>query len=72
MSKSYLIKIKGHLDQDWSIWFSDMSISYDEFDNTVLKGIIPDQPALHGILDRIRDMNLILISVEQSEFDSEK
>lgn len=67
MNSLYRITIKGHLDLNWSDWFDNMTISYDEQDNTVLTGPVIDQPALHGILDRIRDLNLTLISVTQSD-----
>ena len=66
MSERYQITIKGHIDPGWMDWFGNLTISYDENDNTVLAGPISDQPALHGILDRIRDLNLTLISVIQS------
>jgi hypothetical protein len=71
MAGKYQIVIKGHLDPDWVNWFGEMVLHYDEQDNTVLTGTIPDQPALHGILDRIRDLNLILISATQIEPDSD-
>lgn len=72
MSSKYRIVIKGHLDPDWANWFGDLTVNYDEQDNTVLTGIIPDQPALHGILDRIRDLNLTLISTTQIEPDLDR
>ena len=67
MSSSYQIVIKGHLDPEWACWFGEMTVEFDEQDNTVLAGPISDQPALHGILDRIRDLNLTLVSVTQCE-----
>jgi len=66
MSENYEIKIKGHLDPGWAEWFGNLAVSYDENDNTVLAGPISDQPALHGLLDRIRDLNLTLLSVIQT------
>ena len=71
MSGKYRIVIKGHLDPDWVNWFGEMTLHYDEQDNTVLTGFITDQPALHGILDRLRDLNLTLISVTQLKPDSD-
>ena len=62
----YKIKVKGHLDENWVDWFKDMTFSYDK-DQTVLAGEVKDQSALHGILNRIRDMNLVLISVKRVE-----
>jgi hypothetical protein len=57
------IKIKGHLDQRWSEWFAGLTLTHLEGDETLLSGPLPDQPALHGLLERIRDLNLTLISV---------
>ena len=56
------IKVKGHLDSKWQDWFEGMEISY-KGDNTILTGTIIDESHLHGILNRIRDLNLKLISV---------
>lgn len=57
------IKIKGHLDQRWSGWFADLKLTHLEGNETLLSGPLPDQAALHGLLERIRDLNLTLISV---------
>ena len=65
--KKIEIKIKGELDKKWTEWFENMNIQYYE-GNTVLSGSIIDQSALHGILNKIRDLNLELILVN-SEFD---
>ena len=59
----YRIKLKGHLDPKWSDWFEQMAIS-TEGDQTILTGAVADQAALHGLLIRIRDLNLTLLSVE--------
>jgi hypothetical protein len=59
----YQIKIQGHLDTKWSEWFYGMTIIHDHDDSTTLCGPLPDQTVLHSVLDRIRDMNLPLISV---------
>ena len=60
----YRIKLKGCLDHKWSDWFEQMAIS-TEGDQTILTGAVADQAALHGLLIRIRDLNLTLLSVER-------
>ena len=67
MPKYYEIKIKGHLDQHWSDWFTGLKLSQLEGDETLLSGSLPDQAALHGLLERIRDLNLTLISVTSGD-----
>ena len=66
MPDYYQIKIKGHLDQRWSDWFTGMKLTHMEGGETQLSGPLPDQAALHGLLERIRDLNLTLISVNCS------
>jgi hypothetical protein len=63
MPEYYEIKIKGHLDERWSDWFANLKLTYLEGDETLLSGLLPDQGALHGLLERVRDLNLTLISV---------
>jgi len=63
MSDYYEIKIKGRLDSCWSDWFAGLALTYLEGNETLLSGSLSDQAALHGLLERIRDLNLTLISV---------
>lgn len=63
MPEYYEIKIKGHLDPHWTDWFAGLELTHLEEDETLLSGSLPDQAALHGMLERIRDLNLTLISV---------
>ena len=63
MKEKIVIKIRGHLSENWKEWFDGMDISH-EGDLTVLSGEMTDKAYLHGILNRIRDLNLKLISVD--------
>ncbi len=61
----YRICVQGELDEDWLNWFDDMSITVKS-GRTTLTGIVPDQPALHGLLFKIRDLGLPLLSVNRT------
>jgi len=68
MPEYYQIVIRGHLDPYWSEWFEDMQLTLREDpDETLLSGTLPDQAALHSLLERIRDLNLTLVSVNCSD-----
>ncbi|MCP4544201.1 MAG: hypothetical protein GY832_44380 [Chloroflexi bacterium] len=70
MSKEiYQIRVKGHLDSHWSEWFDGLAIAHQDDGTTVLTGPIADQPALHGLLVKIRNLGLPLISVNRVEPD---
>ena len=62
---TYQIKLQGHLDKKWAEWFYDLDIIHESDGTTTLCGALPDQTALHSVLDRIRDMNLTLINVSK-------
>ena len=64
----YKIKIKGRLENHWTDWFEGLVFTYENDATTTIQGPFPDQAALHSILIKIRDLNLILISV--TELDS--
>jgi len=61
----YEIRLQGHLDTKWSEWFYNMTITHERDGTTTLSGWLPDQTVLHSVLDRIRDMNLQLVSVKK-------
>jgi hypothetical protein len=63
MPEHYEIKIRGHLDPYWSEWFAGLRLTHLEGNETLLSGPLSDQAALHGLLERIRDLNLTVISV---------
>lgn len=62
---NYVIKVGGHLDEQWKVWFPGMGVAPEEDGTTVLSGNLEDQAALFGVLKKIRDLGLSLLSVEQ-------
>jgi hypothetical protein len=68
----YEIRIKGHLDDRWADWFGGMTITLEEDGDTLLSGPVADQAALHGLLKRVRDLGLPLLSVNSVEPDAEE
>jgi hypothetical protein len=66
----YSIRVKGHLDQAWSEWFGGMTITHLDCGETVLRGLVPDQSALHGVIVKVRDLGLPLVAVEPLELDA--
>ena len=67
----YQFKIKGRLSQQWKDWFEGLTITLEEDGNTLLSGAVIDQSALHGILKRIRDLGMPLLSVNPIVSDQE-
>ena len=64
--QSVEIRIKGHIDENWSEWFEGFVITHNEEDETILSGTIVDQAALYGVLAKLRDLGLPLVSVKHS------
>ena len=62
-SMAYQIRIKGQLDRHWAGWFDDMVITLDDGGETLLTGPVADQAALYGVLRKVRDLGLPLLSV---------
>lgn len=71
-AQGYEIRLKGHLDARWAGWFYGMTITLDENGNTLLSGQVADQAALHGLLKRVRDVGLPLLSVNPVAPDTEE
>ena len=65
----YQIKVKGHLDRQWSEWFDGLTITHEGNGETSLSGPVVDQAALYGLLLKIRNLNLTLLSVNLLEPD---
>jgi hypothetical protein len=63
----YQIRIKGHLDSQWTDWFGGLTITLEEDGDTLLTGPVVDQAALHGLLRRVRDLGMPLVSVNRLE-----
>ena len=65
----YEIRLKGHLDARWAAWFDGLTLSHDSDGTTIIRGPVADQAALHGLLQKVRDLGLPLVSVTQVEPD---
>ncbi|BCW71332.1 hypothetical protein [Arthrobacter sp. NicSoilB8] len=63
----YRLRVAGRLDQHWSAWFGDFTVIHESDGTTSLSGVVPDQSALHGLLMKVRDLGLTLISVQAIE-----
>ncbi len=63
----YIIRIKEQIPLQWHVWFEGLTITNLEDDGAVLSGTVADQAALHGLLAKVRDLNLTLLSVSRIE-----
>ena len=68
----YEIVVKGHLDRRWARQFGGLTLTDLPGEQTLLAGMLPDQPALHGVLARIRDLGLTLVSLTRCEDERER
>ena len=65
----YEIRVQGRLDDHWSAWFDGLDLLRTGDGDTVLRGLVPDQAALHGLLHKLRDIGLPLLSVTRTDPD---
>ena len=63
----YEIRLKGHLDSRWAAWFDGLSVTDESDGTTAIRGPVVDQAALYGVLQKLRDTGLPLLSVTQVE-----
>jgi hypothetical protein len=63
----YEIRIKGHLNNRWADWFEGLTITLEDQGDTLLTGLVVDQAALHGLIKKVRDLGMPLVSVSPLE-----
>ena len=68
----YQIRIKGHLSPQWTEWFEGLVVTREENGDTLLTGPVIDQAALHGLIKKVRDLGLPLLSVKRTDTSSEQ
>ena len=65
----YEIRVKGHLANRWAAWFDGMTLTHSSDGTTIISGPVADQAALHGLLQRVRDLGIPLVSVNRADRD---
>jgi hypothetical protein len=68
--QQYEIRVKGHLGSRWSAWFDGLSLTSEDDGTTVIRGPVVDQAALHGLLHKLRDVGISLVSLTQLQPDT--
>jgi hypothetical protein len=66
--QSYEIRLTGHLDDRWAEWFEGLTITLEDNGDTLLSGLVVDQAALHGLLKKVRELGMPLVSVNRVQF----
>ncbi|MDX6258557.1 MAG: hypothetical protein QOH84_245 [Kribbellaceae bacterium] len=67
MDEPYEIRLQGHLDARWAAWFDGLDLTNESDGTTVISGPVADQAALHGLLQKVRDTGLPLLSIQQGQ-----
>ncbi len=67
---NYELRIDGHLDQHWSAWFGGLTLTHADDGTTTLRGQVTDQAGLHGLLTKVRDLGVTLLSVRTIDADT--
>ncbi|MEO7061995.1 MAG: hypothetical protein ABI083_19950 [Lapillicoccus sp.] len=67
---TYELRIDGHLDQHWSAWFDGLTLTQDEDGSTTLRGPVTDQAELFGLISKVRDLGVTLLSVQTIDPDA--
>jgi hypothetical protein len=67
--RGYILRVAGALGEDWAEWFDGLAVTTDAKGHTVLTGVVADQAALYGLLARLRDLGLPLLSVNPIDGD---
>ena len=65
----YQIRVKSHLNSGWTDWFEGLTVTLEESGDTLLTGLVVDQAALYGLLKKVRDLGMPLISLNPVQFD---
>jgi hypothetical protein len=72
VSDAYEIRIRGHLEPRWASWFDGLTLTQDPDGTTVIRGDVADQAALHGLIQKVRDIGLPLVSVTSTATPSKE
>jgi hypothetical protein len=67
----YELRIEGHLDEHWSAWFNGFTLTHEDDGTTTLRGRVTDQAELHGLLTKVNDIGVTLVSLQSTHFGKE-
>jgi hypothetical protein len=65
---SYELRVQGHLDEHWAAWLGDLTLAHHQDGTSTLTGVVPDQAALYGLLAKVRDLGIPLISLTRTPY----